>query len=91
MVRTYWLGGLLIALSAAATVGCNRNNVVQQKPPPDPLLVSVKVANKPQVAATPQADGQDKTSRAYPQPPGLPDSPLVTPASRLVPLPSYKD
>jgi hypothetical protein len=90
MVRKYWLGGLLLVLSTIAPVGCNRN-AVQQKPPPDPLLVSVKVANKPQVAGTPQPDSHDSTSRAYPQPPSLPESPAVTPASRLVPLPSYKD
>jgi hypothetical protein len=90
MARKSWLCGLLIVLTAAATVGCTRN-VVQQKPPPDPLLVSVKVASKPQVAATPPPDPTDKTSRAYPQPPGLPDTPTVTPASRLVPLQPYKD
>jgi hypothetical protein len=92
MVRKLWLGGVLIVLSGAAALGCNRN-AVQQKPPPDPLListpggVSVKVANK-SVGVQVQPDDR---SQAYPQPPSPPDNPTVTPASRLVPLPSYKD
>ena len=92
MVRKLWLGGVLIVLSGAAALGCNRN-AVQQKPPPDPLListpggVSVKVSNK-SLAVQVQPDAR---AQAYPQPPSPPDNPTVTPASRLVPLPSYKD
>jgi hypothetical protein len=95
MVRKLWLGGVLIVLCGAAALGCNRN-AVQQKPPPDPLListpggVSVKVSNK-SVAVKVQPDPADARSQAYPQPPSPPDNPTVTPASRLVPLPSYKE
>ena len=96
MARKYWLSGLLIALATAATLGCNRN-AVQQKPPPDPLLIStpggasVKVANKQLVDVKVQPAGRETTGPAYPPPPSLPDSSPVTPATRLVPLQEYRD
>jgi hypothetical protein len=96
MARRYWLSGLLIVLATAATLGCNRN-AVQQKPPPDPLListpggVSVKVANKQQTEAKVQPAGREAVGPVYPPPPSLPDSSSVTPATRLVPLQEYRD
>jgi hypothetical protein len=96
MMRTFWLYGLPILLSGAATLGCNRN-AVQQKPPPDPLLISapsgasVKVANKQLAHVPTQAAGREATGPAYPAPPSLPDSSSVTPATRLVPLQEYRD
>jgi hypothetical protein len=89
MARKCWVGGLLILWATALTLGCNRN-AVQQKPPPDPLListpggVSVKVANK-------QLPAHDTAGPAYPSPPRLPDTTPVTPATRLVPLQEYRD
>jgi hypothetical protein len=96
MARKFWLCGMLIFLSAAATLGCNRN-AVQQKPPPDPLLIStpggvaVKVANKQLVDVKVQPAGRDVIGPAYPPPPRVPDYSSVTPTTRLVPLQEYRD
>jgi hypothetical protein len=83
------MSGLLILSATAVTLGCT-HNAVQQKPPPDPLListpggVSVKVANK-------QPPAGETAGPAYPSPPKLPDTTPVTPATRLVPLQEYRD
>jgi hypothetical protein len=83
------MSGLLILSATAVTLGCT-HNAVQQKPPPDPLListpggVSVKVANK-------QPPPRETAGPAYPSPPKLPDATPVTPATRLVPLQEYRD
>jgi hypothetical protein len=96
MARRIWLCGLLILSATAATLGCNRN-AVQQKPPPDPLListpggVSVKVANKQLTDVNVQPADRDAVGPAYPPPPKLPDSSPVTPTARLVPLQEYRD
>jgi hypothetical protein len=96
MARNIWRCGLLILLVAAATLGCNRN-AVQQKPPPDPLListpngVSVKVANKQLTDLKLQPSGREAVGSAYPLPPKLPDNSPVTPTARLVPLQEYRD
>jgi hypothetical protein len=96
MARTHWLCGLLFVLATAATLGCNRN-AVQQKPPPDPLLIStpggvaVKVSNKQVTDVKVERAAREAVGPAYPPPPSLPDSSPVTPTSRLVPLQEYRD
>ena len=89
MARKSWMSGLLILSATAVTLGCT-HNAVQQKPPPDPLLTSVKVTNKP-VEARPQSATLEAKSQMYPLPPALPEASQVTPAVRTVPLPAYKD
>jgi hypothetical protein len=90
MVRKLWIFGVLVLLSGSAAVGCHRS-AVQQKPPPDPLLVSVKVAGKKPVEGQPQSGNHATASQTYPLPPSLPDATSVTPAVRTVPLQAYKD
>jgi hypothetical protein len=90
MVRKLWLYPVLILLAGSTTLGCNRN-AVQQKPPPDPLLTSVKVTNKTVSEHKTPSSGRDP-SGAYPAPPSLPENPVtVAPASRLVPLEPYRE
>jgi hypothetical protein len=89
MTRKYSHFSLVALVVAAATLGCTRT-AVQQKPPPDPLLTSVKVSNKP-VEAKPQSATLEAKSQIYPLPPALPEISQVTPAVRTVPLPAYKD
>ncbi len=90
MTRRFTHFGLVAVVVAAATVGCTRT-AVQQKPPPDPLLTSVKVSNKPVVEAKAQSATLEAKAQMYPLPPALPEASQVTPAVRTVPLPAYKD
>jgi hypothetical protein len=89
MTRKSWHFGMAALMAGVATLGCTRT-AVQQKPPPDPLLTSVKVTNKP-VEARPQSATLEAKSQMYPLPPALPEASQVTPAVRTVPLPAYKD
>jgi hypothetical protein len=90
MTRKYWHFGLVVLVTGAATLGCTRT-AVQQKPPPDPLLMSVKVSNKPVVEAKAQSSTSEARSQMYPLPPALPGVSQVAPAVRTVPLQAYKD
>ena len=73
MVRKLWFFGVLTLICGSAVLGCHRS-AVQQKPPPDPLLVSVKVANKPPVAGKLQSVSKETNSPVYPPPPSFPET-----------------
>lgn len=66
MNNTLWRIGLLTLLLVAVTFGCHKP-VVQQKTPPDPLLVSKKpIEGKTESGEPPLS------ARIDPQPPPLP-------------------